>query len=403
MHRSLFVLTCVITLAGLAAAQKRGSLPSSSGTDRAARSSQAAKNASPATATIGNAMNAAASSQSSPATAAFAEIPPDAAVITLHGLCSSGTAQTQDATACETTISREQFETVLDAVSLGGQVFAPGAIRTVADTYTQNFVLSEAALKSGIDKDPRVQQLLELTRRRTLAEAYRRAVEEKHRNPSAAELQSYYHAHISQYEAVKAERLFIPKFNPKSPKDQDFEKNAQSLAQELRARAQKGEPMDKLQNEAFLKLGIPAPSFLPDNGLRRRASYPAPIEKDVFALKPGEVTRIENETGGFTFYRLTARDTYSLDQVKGEIVRDLFRQKMEEEMRATLQPVKIEMNDHYFAPAATPAPPAGFPDLMRPGKDTSAGSSRLQSTRSVKLPPVSSSGTETAKHGKKQQ
>ncbi len=377
MRRRLLVVTCVITLAGLVSAQKRGSLPSNSGADRAARSSQAAP--------------------------AESEIAPDAAVITLHGLCPSGAAQTQASAACDTKISREQFETVLDAVSLGGQVFAPGAIRTVADTYTQNFVLSEAALKSGIDKDPRVQELLELTRRRTLAEAYRRALEEKHRNPSAAELESYYHAHISQYEAVKAERLFVPKFNPKSPKDQDFEKNAQALAQELRARAQKGEPMDKLQNEAFLKLGIPAPSFLPDSGLRRRASFPAGIEKDVFALKPGEVTRIENETGGFTLYRLTARDTYSLAQVKGEIVRDLFREKMEEEMKATLQPVKIEMNDHYFAPAATPAPPAGFPNLTRPGKDRAAGSSRLQSTRSVKLPPASSSATDSKKPGKKEQ
>lgn len=276
---------------------------------------------------------------------------------------------------------------MLDAVSLGGQVFAPGAIRTVADTYAQNYILSEAALKSGVDKDRRVQELLELVRRRTLAEAYRRAVEEKHRNPSAREIESYYHSHISQYEAVKVERLFVPNFNPKSPKDADFEKKAQALVQELRARAQKGEPMDKLQNEGFLKLGIPAPSFLPDNGLRRRASFPAGIEKEVFALKPGEVTKIENETGGFTFYRLNARDAYSVDQVKGEIIRDLFRQKMEEEMNSTLKPVKIEMNDRYFAPAGTtPAPSSGLPNLNRPGKSAPSGS-RMQSPRSMKLPP----------------
>jgi hypothetical protein len=227
-------------------------------------------------------------------------------------------------------------------------------------------------------------------RRRTLAEAYRRAVEEKHRNPSAGEIESYYHSHISQYEAVKAERLFVPKFNPKSPKDPEFEKKAQALAQELRARAQKGEPMDKLQNEGFLKLGIPAPSFLPDNGLRRRGSFPAGIEKDVFALKPGEVTKIENETGGFTFYRLNARDTYAIDQVKGEIIRDLFRQNMEQEMDSTLKPVRIEMNDRYFAPAGTtPAPSSGLPDLNRPGKSGPSGS-RMQSTRSMKLPPASS-------------
>ena len=341
-------------------------------------------------------------SPATPAASAAVEIPADAAVITFHGLCSAGAAQAQDSSACDRKISREQFETVLDAVSLGGQVFAPGAIRTVADTYAQNYILSEAALKSGVDKDPRVQELLELARRRTLAEAYRRAIEEKHRNPSAGEIESYYHAHVSQYEAVKAERLFVPKFNPKSPKDPGFEKKAQTLAQELRARAQKGEPMDKLQNEGFLNLGIPAPAFLPDNGLRRRASFPAGIEKDVFALKLGEVTRIENETGGFTFYRLSARDTYSLDQVKGEIIRDLFRQKMEEEMNSTLKPVKIEMNDRYFAPAGTtPTPASGLPGLTRPGKATGAGSSRVQSTHSIKLPPASSNAPQQNPVGNK--
>jgi hypothetical protein len=384
MRRSLFVVCCVIALAGLIPAQRRGTLPSSSGADRASRSAQAAESV-----TAGSTANAAAAQALATAPAA-ADIPADAAVITFHGLCSAGAAQAQDSSGCDTKISRDRFETVLDAVSLGGQVFAPGAIRTVADTYAQNYILSEAALKSGVDKDPRVQELLELVRRRTLAEAYRRAVEEKHRNPSAGEIESYYHSHISQYEAVKAERLFVPKFNPKSPKDPEFEKKAQALAQELRARAQKGEPMDKLQNEGFLKLGIPAPSFLPDNGLRRRGSFPAGIEKDVFALKPGEVTKIENETGGFTFYRLNARDTYAIDQVKGEIIRDLFRQNMEQEMDSTLKPVRIEMNDRYFAPAGTtPAPSSGLPDLNRPGKSGPSGS-RMQSTRSMKLPPASS-------------
>jgi hypothetical protein len=148
--------------------------------------------------------------------------------------------------------------------------------------------------------------------------------------------------------------------------------------------------MDKLQNEGFLRLGIPAPSFLPDNGLRRRASFPSEIEKDVFALKPGEVTKIENESGGFTFYRLSARDTYSLDQVKGEIIRDLFRQNMEQEMDSILKPVKIQMNERYFAPAGTiPAPSSGLPDLNRPGRSVPSGS-RMQSTHSVKLPPANS-------------
>ena len=268
-------------------------------------------------------------------------------MITLHGMCTNNgnTELSKDPKACTVTISRDQFEDVLSASSLGGQVFTAGAIRNVADTYVQNLILANAALKSGVDKDPRVQKLLELVRNRTLAEAYRHAAEEKYRNPSAEEIEKYYRANITQYEAVKTERIFIPKFNPRSPKDNgDFQKKAEAIANEMRDRAVKGESADKLQSEGVMKLGIPAPAFLPENGLRRRASFPGDVVRDVFALKPGEVSKIENESGGFAIYRLITKDTWTVEQVRGEIVRDIFRQKMEADVKGVLQSVQADMN-----------------------------------------------------------
>jgi hypothetical protein len=318
------------------------------------------------------------------------DVPDNATVITLHGLCNSDADKTADPQSCTMTVTRDEFDDVLSAVSLGGQVFSPGAIRNVADTYVQNLILANAALKSGVDKDPRVQKLLELVRNRTLAEAYRHAAEEKYRNPSAEEIDKYYRANVSLYEVVKADRLFIPKFNPKSPKDNgDFQKKAEALAAELRDRAAKGEPTDKLQNEAFMKLGIPAPAFLPENGMRRRSSFPSDVVHDVFSLKPGEVTKIENEKGGYALYRMITRDTWTMDQVRGEITRDIFRQKMEADIQGVLQSVKAEMNQQYFAPAITQQP-AALPTLQ-PGKAVPPNfpGSRAQSTHSVKLPPAS--------------
>jgi hypothetical protein len=329
------------------------------------------------------------------------DVPENATVITLRGLCSSdagnaGSDKSSDPKTCTMTISRDQFEDVLSAVSLGGQAFTAGAIRNVADTYIQNMVLADAALKSGVDKDPRVQKLLELVRTRTLAEAYRHAAEEKYRNPSMDEIEKYYHANNSRYEAVKTERILIPKFNPKSPKDGQFLKQAEALAYELRDRAAQGESADKLQNEAFIKLGIPAPAFLPENGLRRRASFSSDIERDVFALKPGEVTKIENENSDFTIYRLITRDTWTVEQVRGEIVRDIFRQKMEDDVKGVLQSVKSDMNQQYFGPAVTAQP------LMLPvgtsskNSASSAHGPRVQSTHSVKLPAAASGSTQPA-------
>jgi hypothetical protein len=320
---------------------------------------------------------------------AAAEVGPDVPVLTLHGLCPADGSQTADPKSCTTVVTRDQFEDVLSAVSLGGQAFTPGAIRNVADSYVQYLVLADAAQKSGADKDPRVQELLKVVRLRTLADAYRHALEEKYRTPPPEEIEKYYRDNIFRYEAVRAERLVIPKFNPRSPKQgaEEFQKKAQALAQEIRERAIKGENLDRLQSEAFQKLGIPAPALLPETGARRRASFPPGIVDDVFALKPGEVSKVENETEGFAVYRLIRKDTATAEQVKGEIVRDLYRQKMDTAVNEALGSVKTDFNDQYFAPrSAGPAPGALGPERV-PGK---SAPSRVQSTsHSVKLPPAS--------------
>ena len=364
-------------------------VPRTSPANNTASNPGATNNAVTRTSNSANAPIAPAASVSKPAP----DVPEDATVITLHGLCANNenAEPAKDPKACTLTISRDQFEDVLSASSLGGQVYTAGAIRNVADTYVQNLILANAAIKSGVDKDPRVQKLLELVRNRTMAEAYRHAAEEKYRSPSAEEIEKYYRANITQYEAVKTERIFIPRFNPRSPKDNgDFQKKAEAIANEMRDRAVKGESADKLQSEGVMKLGIPAPAFLPENGLRRRASFPSDVVRDVFALKPGEVSKIENESGGFAIYRLITKDTWTVEQVRGDIVRDIFRQKMESDVKGILQSVQADMNQQYFAPAVT-AQPAALPGPVA-GKSSGAGA-RVQSTHSVKLPPVAPEST----------
>ena len=303
-------------------------------------------------------------------------------MITLHGLCPDDKAS--DPKTCATTVTKDQFDDVLSAVSLGGQAFSSGAIRNVADNYVQNMVLADAALKNGVDKDPRIQELLRLVRLRTLADAYRRIQEEKYRTPPPEEIEKYYRDNITRFEAVRAERLMIPKFNPRSPKDEsgEFQKKAGVVAAEIRERAAKGEPLDRLQNDAFLKLGINPPSILPETGIRRRGSFPPEVEKDVFALKPGEVSKIENETGGFVVYRMIDKPTYTVEQVKGEIVRDIYQKKMEASIKGVLESVKADFNDQYFAPPPAPRqlPLTGAPPASGTGKH------RMQSSRSVKAP-----------------
>ena len=367
MHRILTIV--LLALFGLAWAQKRGEMPAAQD-PRQPRASQHA------------AAPAATPPAASNAPSASVELGGGVPVITLHGLCPDDKAS--DPKTCATTVTKDQFDDVLSAVSLGGQAFSPGAIRNVADNYVQNMVLADAALKNGVDKDPRIQELLRLVRLRTLADAYRRILEEKYRTPPPEEIEKYYRDNITRFEAVRAERLMIPKFNPRSPKDEsgEFQKKAAVVAAEIRERAAKGEPLDRLQNDAFLKLGINPPSILPEPGIRRRGSFAPEIEKDIFALKPGEVSKIGNESGGFVVYRMIDKPTYTVEQVKGEIVRDIYQKKMEASIKGVLESVKAEFNDQYFA-----TPPAPRP-LPVPGKAPVSGTSahRAQSSHSVKAP-----------------
>jgi PPIC-type PPIASE domain len=359
-----------LLLVGLAHGQKRGALPTASDPSQP----RASQHATSPVATP----NVAVQSRAAVAT----ELSGEAPVLTVKGLCPADHATGKQ---CATTVSKDQFEDVLSAVSLGGQAFSPGAIRNVADNYVQNMILADAAQKAGIDKDPRIQELLRVVAQRTLAEAYRRALEEKYRNPPPEEIAGYYQAHIAKYEAVRAERLMIPKFDPRHPKDAtgEFQKKAAAVAAEIRERAAQGEPLDRLQNDAFLKLGITPPAILPETGLRRRGTIPPGVEVEIFLLKPGEVSTVQNEPGGFVVYRMIDKPTYTLEQMKGEIVRELYQQKMEVAVKGVLQSVKTVFNDQYFAPPSTPRP------LPVKGEAPVKGSSmhRMQSARSVKLPP----------------
>lgn len=371
-----FLPVFILILAGISQAQ-RGTLPSSSD-PRQPRNTQhsgpAAAPATPATSGV----------QPKPAV----EIAPDAPVITIHGLCPAESPASADPAACTTIITRDQFEDILSAVSLGGQAFAPGAIRNVADSYVQYLVLADAARKIGADKDPKVQELLKVVRMRTLADAYRNAMQEKFRTPPQDEIEKYYRENIARFESVRAERLVIPRFNPKSPKEGagEFQKKAQAVAAEIRERAIKGENLDRLQSEAFLKLGLHAPALLPETGARRRGTFPPGIEEEVFSLKPGEVSKVESETDGLVVYRLIRKDTATLEQARGEIVRDLFKQKMDVTMNGVLGSVKADLNDQYFAPKPAGPPPPNAPPRPVTGK---GAPSRTQGTHSVKLPPVS--------------
>jgi len=253
-------------------------------------------------------------------------------------------------------VTKADFEKLMNALNSSNQTIPPAMRRNLATAYVEFLTFSQAAHKAGLDKDPRFLEIMKLMRMRTLEDLYRRNLEEKYRTPPAAEVQDYYNKNLSKYEEIKLSRLFIPAKNTTATDKDDWEKKAAHVADDIHDHAAKGEEFEKLQKESYTTLGLTISPPSTTVGTRRRGMMAPAEEQELFALKPGDVSKVEQEPAGYIIYKVESRQTLPLDQVKDEISRELFRQRMETGLKSVTGAVHAEYNDQYFGP--TPPPPA---------------------------------------------
>jgi hypothetical protein len=298
-------------------------------------------------------------------------VAPNATVMVVHGVCpdnggsvktgsvktgsvKTGLVKTGSAQAdpCQTVITKDQFNKMLSGMNVTSQIATPAAMRNFAESYSQLLALASEGEKAGVENDPQFQELLRIARIRALADSYRHSLEEKYNNPSQEEIDAYYKESLSKYDSFKVERIIIPSINPnRTPATRaEYEKKFQQLANDIHERAARGEETQKLQDEAYKTLSLPSPPKT-DLGMKRRGGLPAGIERDLLALKPGEVTRLEAEMSGLNIYKLRSRDTIPLEFVKGEIVRDLHQKNMEAAMKSVTASIHSDLNEQFFGPA----------------------------------------------------
>ena len=324
-----------------------------------------------------------------------ATVAPTAPVITVHGVCNS-TAPKRPAAAgarktatpaasasgpCETIITKAQFEKLLETVNSNVPV---GMRRNIAQAYVELMAFAQAAQKAGVENDPKFAEQLRLLRMQAMVGIYRRNMEEKNRNPSPQEISTYYNQNLPKYEEIKLGRIFIPAKNPSSATKDDWEKKAQQVANDMHDRAAKGEDFEKLQKEAYTTLGL---TIAPPNtsvGTRRRGMLTPAEEQELFALKPGDVSKVEQEPAGYIIYKVESKQTLPQEQAKDEISRELFRQKMESQMKAINSGVKADFNDQYFG-ASTPPPST----IMPPGAQSPNAPAPKPPTPAPAAPPAS--------------
>lgn len=288
-----------------------------------------------------------------------AATPPNKPVITIHGLCSGAPAakNTSPAGSCTTVISRQQFDAVVNGLNAIGPPLLPAQRQAVAEGYANTLVNYEAARKAGVERDPRYAEVMRLARMRAMGDMYNALLLEKARKVSPQQIDAYYKSNVDKFEELTLRRITLPRYNSSNLKDEAFAAKAQSEAAEIHDRAAKGEDPDALQKDAFDALGVKDPPKT-QMGPVRRGIYAEDQEKQLFALKPGEVTSIIEQPSALIMFKLEKRETLTLDQAKDEIVRTLVKQNMAKEEQARKSSVQIEYDEKYLGPLSSDWMPA---------------------------------------------
>lgn len=297
------------------------------------------------------------------------DLPATAPVITIKGLCAAlATAKTAAAKPpepCQTTITKAQFEKIIDAVVPKARrpELPPQARQQIAHQFATLLVMAEKAKQKGVENDPSVKEQLQLSRDQVLASAYNQKLLDE-AQPTDAEEQKYYDENKSSFDEATLQRLYIPKAtaSKEKPVDADAEKAA---AQKLHDRAASGEDFAKLEKEAFASQSNPQSAPSPDMGARRRGSLPPDQESSVFALKPGEASALLENPAGWYVYKVTAKRTLPFAEVKEEIGHRLQQQKYMDLRNGITNSADIKLNEAYFGSAREPEMP-GMPGMRNP-------------------------------------
>lgn len=287
-----------------------------------------------------------------------ADVSPDAAVITIPGLCEKPPVDKSKAATCKTVVSRAEFEQIIDAVAPN---IAPAARKQLATQYGTALVMVHKAHQMGLDQGPKFQELMKVARVGVLTKELSQSLQEQAGHVTDKEVEDYYHNNEPAFQEADLQRIFIPRSkqsddSKSKPGDeaakqrqQESEDAMKKEAEALRARAASGEDFDKLQEEAAAAAEFKAkpPTKL---GKLRRTSLP-PTQAEVMDLKPGEVSQLISTPNGYLIYKVGEKDSLPLDKVREEIVSTLRSQRMQASMQAIQQSATPELNEKYFADA----------------------------------------------------
>lgn len=301
------------------------------------------------------------------------KVAPDDVVITLKGFCPDSALQGD---ACKTTITRAQFEKLAEALQPN---MSPAIRRNLGTNYGRMLKMSKAAEKRGLDKGPRFEEIMFFARMQILSSELGKALQEDATKVSDEDIEAYYKKNELSYEQATFARIFVPRTkqinHPSAPNDaakpgaapaanlaptpeqqKAAEEAMTKAADDIRARALKGEDPDTLEKEAYADAGLPGNPMSTKMEKVRRTTLPA-THLIVMDLKPGEVSAVISDPGsGHYIYKMVSKETLPLETVKTEIRNTISSQRYRDSMQEFQG--NVDLNDAYFGPSRlAPIPP----------------------------------------------
>jgi hypothetical protein len=368
--------------------------------------------------------NSAAQAPAKPA----AEVPENAAVLTIYGVCeapakttaspktaaSKSTAAAKKPADCKTVITRAEFEKMASGLA---PTITPQLKHQLAAKLPQFLAMSEAAKAQGLDKTPQYIETLKIVKMQILTQQLQRSVQEQADKISPAEVETYYKTHTDAYEQFSLDRIFVPRYKQSEPekasdekltdeqqkakeaadaaKREQGEQELSKLADALHERAAKGEDFATLQKAAFEAANMKMDSPTINLPKVRRNGLP-PAHAAVFDLKVGDVSQVISDNGGHYIYKVVSKEELPLDdQVKNEIHNTLKSERSKEMMDKYTNSFHTDTNEAYFGPPGPAGMPGGRPGpphmrMQTPPPSSSAPAQPQGAAANPAVPPSSS-------------
>jgi hypothetical protein len=297
-------------------------------------------------------------------------VPPDAAVVTINGLCDNiplpGTATaTASASApvtatgpdCKTIVTRQELEKMAKAIGA-----KPDKTLALAYQYADLLEFATKGHELDIEKDPIFQQRAKYNYLQAMAQYAVLAMQRKADDFTDAELEKYYKEHPERFVRVGLSQLAVPKHKlhedssgnpiPQSKKTLAAEAaEMKRLAARLRKEAVAGVDIDTLEERAY-KVALDESVPGTDLGIRFDDMVPEEYRKLIFDLKQGQVSEVTEDSHEYLIFKIRTKSILPLAES-----RHWYGQLIMRDMRKALAAsVKVEFNDQYFPTIKKPQP-----------------------------------------------